>query len=222
MGEYLKPIAPRGDTLRISDEERHTDHSISMNDDSDERRRGRQIDDNSPPARTDAAAWDGYFCERIGCIFTLFRDQEMYHQYIRSERNALDAQIIIEREDKRMHDRWERLRSSFHDAFEEVLEDAANLKHDLKLDELNDEEFTLPFEGTWITEPAGLAIKVARVYVRTDPTVPRIHARVSRHDSAQQLAHKMTDHAGQEHHVEWLHLCRGKRQGEPDHQREAA
>ncbi len=222
MGEYLKPIAPRGDSLRISDEEGHTDHHISMSDDSEERRRGREIDENSPPARTDAAAWDGYFCERIGQIFTLFRDQEMYNRYIQSERNALDAQIMLEREDKRMRDRWERLRQSFHAAFEEVLEDAENLKHDLKHDEMEKQEAALPFEGTWITEPGGLAIKVARVYVRTDPTVPRIHARIGRHDSVQQQAHKMTDHAGQEHRIEWLRLCRGKRPGEPDHQREAA
>lgn len=214
MGEFMKPIVPQGTTHGLSDDERDSSaFKYSVSDGSEERKRSVEIDEHSEPARTDAAAWDGYFSHQMAGIFTLFKDQAMYNQYIRSERKALDAAIMQEREDARMHERWERLRESFHDAFMSVLDEGEREKAELRKTTAAKapEDVVapvLPFEGIWITDPDGMAIRVARIYVRTEPTVPRLRLRISRVDPMVKNEPFLIDYAGDQHSIQWLRLRR--------------
>lgn len=192
MGESLKPIGPASRSQRVSEEEdQSTAYREPVGREGEERRRPRQVDEHSESARTDEVAWNAYFCNLISAMFLLFQSQEMYEKYIFLEKKALDWEIRVEREDARMRDRWDNLTSAFHQEFERVLRKSDDLKHDnnrrrvaegerkAKVETRVEKEAPMPFESRWISDPDGLDVKVARVFYRTEPSVPRLRRRSS-------------------------------------------
>ncbi len=138
MGDFIKPIAPHSGSHRVSDEhDQPKRYSDSTDRDSDERRRPREVDEHSEIARTDEAAWDGYFSALVSSMFLLFENREMYKRYISIEESALrleeksfEQKMRAGREDAQMRQRWDSLTDAFRQEFERVRQKDEALKSD--------------------------------------------------------------------------------------------
>lgn len=174
----------------------------------------RIVDDHSTTARADELAWNGYFSDKNRAIFLLFQTPEMYQRYIESSGKSLETVIESEREDKRLRQRWDRLRDAFHEAFESVLihQDAkkyATFAPDVHIS-------SLPFMAVWFEEALEHDIKIARVYLMTEIYFVRKQRAQRVIDVLALSDGELAEHLWHMHKVHWLRINRKQRSTKND------